>query len=89
MIGKKLAQYEIESLLGSGGMGEVYQARDSRLGRNVAVKVLPDAFAKDVDRIARFEREAKVLASLNHANIAALHGLEEFEGRHFLVMELV
>src|SRR5215470_4879557 len=89
MIGKKLAQYEIESLLGSGGMGEVYQARDSRLGRNVAVKVLPDALASDSERIARFEREAKVLASLNHANIAALHGLEEFEGRHFLVMELV
>src|SRR5262245_57920895 len=89
MIGKNLAQYEIESLLGSGGMGEVYQARDSRLGRNVAVKVLPDALAQDRERIARFEREAKVLASLNHSNIAALYGLEEFEKRHFLVMELV
>src|SRR5262249_9977535 len=73
----------------SGGMGEVYQARDSRLGRSVAVKVLPDAFAKDTERIARFEREAKLLASLNHANIAALYGMEQADDQHFLVMELV
>ena len=89
MIGKTLAHYEIESSLGAGGMGEVYLARDRRLGRSVAVKVLPEVLAADPERIARFEREAKVLASLNHPNIAALYGLEEFEGRHFLVMELV
>src|SRR5262245_51060060 len=89
MIGNKLGQYEIESSLGSGGMGEVYQARDIRLGRNVAVKVLPEAFAKDPERIARFEREAKVLAALNHSNIAALHGFEQSGETHFLVMELV
>jgi serine/threonine-protein kinase len=89
MIGKVLAQYEIESRLGAGGMGEVYQARDTRLGRNVAVKLLPEIFSRDEDRIARFQREAKVLASLNHHNIAALHGLEQFEHIHFLVMELV
>jgi serine/threonine protein kinase len=89
MIGTKLAHYEITSHLGSGGMEEVYQARDTRLGRSVAVKVLPDAFARDAERLSRFEREAKVLASLNHPNIAALYGMEEAEGRHFLVMELV
>src|SRR5262245_25351294 len=70
-------------------MGEVYAARDSRLSRSVAMKVLPEAFQKDSERVARFEREARVLASLNHANIATLHGIEEFEGKHFLVMELV
>jgi serine/threonine protein kinase len=70
-------------------MGEVYRARDTKLGRSVAVKVLPEAFAADPDRIARFEREAKVLASLNHAHIAALYGMEQDAGRHFLVMELV
>src|SRR5438093_6742499 len=89
MIGKEIAHYRIEVLLGAGGMGEVYQARDTRLGRNVAVKMLPEIFARDADRVARFEREAKVLASLNHANIAALYGLEQFDGKHFLVMELV
>jgi eukaryotic-like serine/threonine-protein kinase len=70
-------------------MGEVYQARDTRLGRSVAVKVLPDEFARDADRISRFEREAKLLASLNHSNIAALYGIEQADGTHFLVMELV
>jgi hypothetical protein len=89
MIGRKLAQYEIESKLGVGGMGEVYLARDLRLGRSVAVKVLPEAFAKDEERIARFEREAKALAALNHANIAALHGFEQAGDTRFLVMELV
>jgi Tol biopolymer transport system component len=89
MIGKTLGHYEIESLLGAGGMGEVYRSRDMKLGRSVAVKVLPEAFANDSDRISRFEREAKVLASLNHPNIAALHGMEESGGKHFLVMELV
>src|SRR5437870_6810338 len=89
MIGRQVGNYRIEALLGAGGMGEVYQARDTRLGRNVAVKMLPEMFARDADRIARFEREAKVLASLNHSNIAALYGMEQSDGKHFLVMELV
>ena len=91
MIGSKLAHYEITSHLGSGGMGEVYQATDSKLGRSVAIKVLPEAFARDAERVARFEREARVLASLNHSRIAAIYGLEESGGpggRKFLVMEL-
>src|SRR5262245_64450161 len=70
-------------------MGEVYQAKDVMLGRHVALKVLPEAFAREADRISRFEREAKVLASLNHPHIAALYGMEEAGGRHFLIMELV
>jgi serine/threonine protein kinase len=89
MIGSTLAHYHITSHLGSGGMGEVYQAVDSRLGRNVAIKLLPAAFAQDHERAARFEREARLLASLNHPHIAAIHGLEVAGGRHFLVMELV
>src|SRR5215471_3163073 len=89
MIGTKLAHYEITGHLGSGGMGEVYQATDSNLGRVVAIKILPEAFAHDNDRLARFEREARVLASLNHPNIATIHGLEEFGNRKFLIMELV
>src|SRR5215813_9725762 len=89
MIGTKLAHYEITSHLGSGGMGDVYQATDTKLGRSVAVKFLPEAFARDADRVARFEREARVLASLNHPNIAAIYGLEDSNGRKFLVMELV
>ena len=89
MIGTKLAHYEITSHLGTGGMGEVYQATDSKLGRSVAIKLLPDAFTHDQDRAARFEREARVLASLNHPNIAAIYGVEESGGRRFLVMELV
>src|SRR4249919_780980 len=89
MIGTKLAHYEITSHLGTGGMGEVYQATDSKLGRSVAIKILPEAFARDAERVSRFEREARVLASLNHPNIAALYGVEESGGRKFLVMELV
>jgi serine/threonine protein kinase len=89
MIGTKLAHYEITSHLGTGGMGEVYQATDSKLGRSVAIKLLPQVFAQDAERVARFRREARVLASLNHPNIAAIHGLEEANGRNFLVMELV
>src|SRR4051812_26764477 len=89
MIGKRLAQYEIVSHLGAGGMGEVFQALDTRLGRNVAIKVLPPLFAQDSDRIARFEREARALAAVNHSGIAALYGFEQAEGKHFLVMELV
>jgi serine/threonine protein kinase len=89
MIGKTLAHYEITSQLGKGGMGEVYRAKDKVLGRDVAIKVLPEEFAKDADRVARFQREAKLLASLNHPNIAAIHGLEEANGTHFLVLELI
>src|SRR5262245_16509035 len=89
MIGTKLAHYEITGHLGSGGMGDVYQATDTKLGRSVAIKFLPEAFSHDTERVARFQREARVLASLNHSNIAAIHGLEEIDNRHFLVMELV
>jgi serine/threonine protein kinase/Tol biopolymer transport system component len=89
MIGKTLAHYEITSQLGKGGMGEVYQAKDRKLGRDVAIKVLPEEFARDTDRVSRFQREAKLLASLNHPNIAAIHGLEESGGIQFLVLELV
>ncbi len=87
--GLKLGPYEILSPLGAGGMGEVYRARDARLGRDVALKVLPAAFATDGERMARFEREAKVLASLNYPNIAAIYGLEESNQIRALVMELV
>jgi serine/threonine protein kinase len=89
MISKTLGHYQIISEIGKGGMGEVYQAKDQKLGRDVAIKVLPDEFARDADRVARFQREAKVLASLNHPNIAAIHGLEESGGTNFLVLELV
>lgn len=89
MIGKTLAHYEVLDKLGSGGMGEVYRARDTKLKRDVAVKVLPDSVADDPDRLARFEREAQLLASLNHPNIAAIYGLERHEATHFLVLELV
>jgi eukaryotic-like serine/threonine-protein kinase len=75
MIGIKLAHYEIISHLGSGGMGDVYQATDSKLGRSVAIKILPEAFSHDNDRVGRFEREARVLASLNHSNISKKVGL--------------
>jgi serine/threonine protein kinase/Tol biopolymer transport system component len=87
--GARLGPYEILSALGAGGMGEVYRARDTKLGRDVAIKVLPDHLADDSDRIARFEREAKALAALNHPRIATLYGLEVSDGRHLLIMELV
>jgi len=87
--GTKLGPYEILSPLGAGGMGEVYRAKDARLDREVAIKVLPEAFSRDPERVARFQREAKVLASLNHPNIAAIYGFEESDGKRFLVMELV
>jgi eukaryotic-like serine/threonine-protein kinase len=87
--GTRLGAYEILTLIGSGGMGEVYRARDARLGRDVAVKVLPSEVAADADRLARFEREAQVLASLNHPNIAHIHGFEDSTSVHTLVMELV
>jgi serine/threonine protein kinase len=89
MIRETLVHYEITAEIGRGGMGEVYQAKDTKLGRDVAIKVLPEEFALDTDRVARFQREAKLLASLNHPNIAAIYGLEESEGTHFLVMELI
>jgi Tol biopolymer transport system component len=87
--GSRLGPYEILAPIGAGGMGEVYRAKDSKLNREVAIKVLPTAFANDSDRMARFEREAQVLASLNHPNIAAIYGLEESDGMRALVMELV
>src|SRR5262245_13058946 len=89
MIGARIAHYEITSRLGSGGMGEVYQATDSKLGRSVAIKFLPAAFGSDGDRLSRFRREAQVLASLNHPNIAQVYGLEESGEMHCIVMELV
>ena len=87
--GNRLGPYEILSAIGAGGMGEVYRARDAKLGRDVALKVLPEAFARDAERMARFQREAKVLASLNHPNIASVYGLEDSGSTHALVMELV
>jgi serine/threonine-protein kinase len=87
--GTVLGPYEITSLLGRGGMGEVWRARDRRLGRDVAIKTLPDEFAKNEDRLARFQREAKLLAPLNHPNIAGIYGLEELGGASFLILELV
>ena len=89
MIGKTLGHYQITSQLGKGGMGEVYQAKDHKLGRDVGIKVLPEEFAKDADCVSRFQREAKLLASLNHPTIAAIYGLEESGGANFLVLELV
>ena len=79
--GTRLGPYEILSPLGAGGMGEVYRARDTNLNRDVALKILPEAFAFDLDRLARFKREAQVIASLNHPNIAAIYGLDEANGR--------
>ena len=86
--GTTLGSFEISGLLGVGGMGEVYRARDAKLGREVAIKVLPEAFAKDEDRLARFEREAKLLAALDHPNIAGIYELREADGIRFLVMQL-
>ena len=87
--GTRLGPYEILSALGAGGMGEVYRAHDTKLNRDVAIKVLLPAVANDPDRLARFSREAQVLASLNHPNIAHIHGLEETDGVTALVLELV
>src|SRR5437667_4282339 len=87
--GDLLGAFEIVSALGAGGMGEVYRARDTKLGRDVAIKVLPANFADDPDRIARFQREAQLLATLNHPNIAAIYGLEESGDVRALVLELV
>ena len=87
--GTRLGSYQIVAAIGAGGMGEVYRARDFRLERDVAIKILPEAFARDADRMARFEREAKLLACLNHPNIAQIYGLEESNSSRALVMELV
>lgn len=89
MIGSTLAHYTILDAIGAGGMGVVYRARDTKLERDVAIKVLPEEFARDQERLERFTREARLLAQLNHTNIATLYGLEELDGRQFLVMELV
>src|SRR5512139_3719127 len=88
-IGHNLSHYSLVDKIGKGGMGEVFRAKDQKLGRDVAIKVLPEEFARDADRVARFQREAKLLASLNHPNIAAIYGLEESGGAQFLVLELV
>ena len=87
--GTRLGPYEIAAQIGVGGMGEVYQATDTTLNRQVAIKVLPESLASDAERVARFEREAKTLASLNHSNIAQIYGFEKSSGVHALVMELV
>ena len=88
-IGSQLGTHEIIALLGKGGMGEVYRARDLKLKREVAIKILPEEFSRDADRVSRFQREAEVLASLNHPNIAGIHDLQEASGSRFLVLELV
>src|SRR5213083_167688 len=88
-IGTQLGSHEITALLGKGGMGEVYRARDLKLKRDVAIKILPEEFARDADRVSRFQREAEVLASLNHSNIAAIYDLQEANGSRYLVLELI
>ena len=89
LSGQRVGVFDVGALLGAGGMGEVYRARDTRLDRDVGIKILPEAFAADAERIGRFQREARVLASLNHPNIATIHGLEHADGAYALVMELV
>ena len=89
MAGTSLGGYQLQALLGAGGMGEVYRAHDPKLGRDVAIKILPRAFTSNPDRLARFEREARMLASLNHPNICAIYGFEEADGIRFLILELV
>jgi serine/threonine protein kinase len=89
MAGRLLGGYRLQALIGAGGMGEVYRARDQRLERDVAIKILPHAFTSDPDRLARFEREARMLASLNHPNICGIYGIEESDGIRFLILELV
>jgi eukaryotic-like serine/threonine-protein kinase len=87
--GTKLGPYEIQSPLGAGGMGEVYRARDTRLGRDVAIKVLPEALTKDADRLRRFEQEARTIAALSHPNILGIHDIGTHDGAPFLVSELL
>ena len=88
-VGARLGHYDVTALIGEGGMGQVYQATDTKLNRQVALKILPEAFAADPDRLARFQREAQVLASLNHPGIAAIYGIEEADDTRALVLELV
>jgi serine/threonine protein kinase len=88
-VGAQLGSYEITSLLGKGGMGEVYRARDTKLKREVAIKILPEEFSRDADRVSRFQREAEVLASLNHSNIATIYDVDEVDQTRFLVLELI
>src|SRR5213593_5210120 len=87
--GSSLGWYEVVAPLGAGGMGEVYRARDTKLGREVAIKLLPAEFANDPERLARFQREAQLLAALAHPHIAGIHGLEDADGVRFLVLELI
>src|SRR4030095_2081756 len=89
LTGRRLGVYQVQERIGAGGMGEVYRARDTRLGRDVAIKILPPAFIADPDRLARLERACGVLAALNHPNTATIHGGEEKDGIRALVMELV
>src|ERR1700674_6140850 len=88
-IGTQLGSHEITALLGKGGMGEVYRARDSKLKRDVAIKILPDEFSRDPDRVSRFQREAESLAALNHQNIAGIYDLQESDTTRFLILEFV
>src|SRR5262245_16918211 len=87
--GTQLGHYTVLSAIGRGGMGEVWKAKDAKLGRDVAIKTLPAEFARDPDRLTRFEREARLLASINHPNIAGIYGVEDYQGSRFLVLELV
>src|ERR1035437_7235178 len=87
--GSKLGPYEIQSPLGAGGMGEVYRAKDTRVGRDVALKILPESFAREADRLRRFEQEARAVAALNHPNILAVFDVGQNEGSPFLVSELL
>ena len=89
LIGRQLGTYEVLSLLGAGGMGEVYRARDTKLNRDVALKILPDAFARDADRLARFRREAQAVAALNHPHIVTIFSIEEHDDVPFMTMELI
>ena len=87
--GTRVGVYEVSEKIGEGGMGEVYRAHDTTLDRDVALKVLPEGFGADADRLVRFQREAKVLASLNHTNIGHIYGIEEIDSNHALVLELI
>jgi serine/threonine-protein kinase len=89
MIGGRLGHYQLVEKLGAGGMGEVYRATDTKLGRDVALKVLPADLARDADRLARFQREARAVAALNHPHIVTIHSVEDADGVHFFTMELV
>src|SRR5262245_37327378 len=88
-IGSQLGSYEITALLGKGGMGEVYRARDTKLKREVAVKILPDEFSRDPERVSRFQREAEALAAINHQNIGAIYDVQHCDNTRFLILELV